>query len=385
MPARPARGVLPTRAFSLIELMGVLAVLAIFCALMVPNVTKAIDQAVRVREAADLNTFSNALVLSLLQTKTVPRAEGIPLAIAAYLPLPLSAITNNPRCRSRSFLIDPRLLLRGVFSDVLPYVQANDFGLVTEYGTNPAAGARMMIVSTLDGGNPPVPTGVPSAASFDDLWNTPAHTKPQTWTTWKGDPDDVIIQRINLEPLFVQLILLNRSGVGAATFAIDGYPPMAVPTNGYGWDRWYFADSVVSLCDAQGTVQTRFLLTRNLGLVFENGAWAAQLQAGPRDEAGSAGLAAAWGAASARYYPAHAVPSTVPGENGAERARVLGAMINFMVDYSWWANRAAQTTEPAGAESPLPARRLLAGAAEELINSSRGGSAGTGRREASDN
>ena len=53
------------------------------------------------------------------------------------------------------------------------------------------------------------------------IWNTPLRASPWPTTTWNGRGEDLVIQRINLDPLFFRVILnpidMNPSG----SFAIE--------------------------------------------------------------------------------------------------------------------------------------------------------------------
>ena len=182
------------RAFSLIEVIGVLAVLAIVAVLLAPSVIREMDQATLTQEIANLNAFSNALVLNILQTKTIPDNTTLASAIASNLFLPSIQISNNSRNFTRLFLVDP---LSSFGSDTPPYSQPSPLYIQTSIGLtnnapmNQPTNVRVLIVSTLATGNPPV---LPSSllAEFDDIWNTPVNQIPSYWAyglnPWKGDP-----------------------------------------------------------------------------------------------------------------------------------------------------------------------------------------------------
>ncbi len=218
-----------TRGFSLLELIGVLAIIAVLVVMFVPSVIKSVDQGTINAEISNLNTFSNALAVSIVQTKTVPAAGGIAGASQNQLPLSLNAITTNSRKFTRSFLVDPNLVIGSISATTLPYTQTNNLAI------GPPSSARMLIVSTLSQGNPPVSTGVTNTTVFNDIWNAPANTLPTNpiWSPWAKYPNDVIIQRINLQPLFYNLILINHDMPAAATFSIDTTVTNGVPTNGH--------------------------------------------------------------------------------------------------------------------------------------------------------
>src|SRR5437867_1605673 len=92
------------QAFTAIELTGVLAVLAILAATVIPNVIRRIDFATCQREMSDLKVMANGLVRTILTDKQVPASNNIPTKIAAYLNMPVSQVTNTPRQLVRRFL-----------------------------------------------------------------------------------------------------------------------------------------------------------------------------------------------------------------------------------------------------------------------------------------
>jgi hypothetical protein len=53
-------------------------------------------------------------------------------------------------------------------------------------------------------------TAVTDAATFEDIWSTPDGQVPLSITNYSGRGEDIVIQRINLEPLFHKLVLINR-------------------------------------------------------------------------------------------------------------------------------------------------------------------------------
>jgi type II secretory pathway pseudopilin PulG len=178
-PTRPPAGQTGGSGFTLIECIGVVTVVALVAAMLVPNVIRRLDQNARTRDAADLSAMVVALKDYVAKTKTVP--SNLAGAISTNLALPLTLVSKTPRKTDRSFLIDPSFSISGG----LPYKQ-------TTAGTAKPSSARMMILSSLESN---APTG-----NFDTWWNT-------------ADTDALRIKRINLEPMFHQLLLVNRRGV----------------------------------------------------------------------------------------------------------------------------------------------------------------------------
>src|SRR6266542_2765424 len=60
------------RAFSLIEMIGVLAVIAILAAVLVPALIRQMDKIAGDQESASLKSFGDALLQSILRNRVIP-------------------------------------------------------------------------------------------------------------------------------------------------------------------------------------------------------------------------------------------------------------------------------------------------------------------------
>jgi type II secretory pathway pseudopilin PulG len=365
----------------------VLAVLAILAVLLVPSVVRETDQATLNQEMANLNSFSNALVQYILQSETIPATNGMASAIASNLPMPLVEITNNSRNFARSFLVDPNLLIGIPTGSSLPYIETNNAAI------KQPSNVRVLIVSTLGTANPPNPTGsILSAATFSNIWNTPPYTIPAdtTWSGWSnsgGNGRDVVIQRINLQPLFCQLILNNQDGTNLtgttnAAFSITTTNTVLVPwyaTNNAGWNSYYLANTVVGLCSnsgAKSVVLTRYVLTRNISFVFQNGAWNGQSEyvtINTNAPSTNASAAANFAIAATNFFVSayNSFGADSGSGTGADQSTVLGAMANFMLDYTLYANETPPFSLPG---SLTGMSQLVHGAASNVITYTGNGS-----------
>src|SRR5258708_6620354 len=94
------------RAHSLIEFIGVLAVLVILAAAITPVVVRRMDRAAWTKEVNDLGAISNALSLSILRNYTVPNESSWAATAANWTARPVSQISTNNRRYARLFLYD---------------------------------------------------------------------------------------------------------------------------------------------------------------------------------------------------------------------------------------------------------------------------------------
>ena len=352
-------------AFSLIEMVGVLAVIAILAAVLVPATMRQMDAAARTKEYSDLNAISNALVLEIVRSKTIPSETTWAQAAANWTMRPVTNITQTPRrLLPRAYLIDTNGWLNTV---TLPYTQ-NTNGTAAS-----PAGARVMILSTI-ARSLPVPSGRISPSDFSAIWNTAENGKPITsaFTNWLGKGDDLLIQRINLEPLFHRLILVNRDTLATAPprFSIDTTNTLVLQaTNGAGFDAFYLDDTVVGLCDSSGTPMMRFQLTRDTGFVFESSVWNKDIGGSSTSEA----MAADFADLSAKFLAAQLYPGANSQSRGDQQG-ALAAMFNFMLVFQLWADQFPHFPMHGANNSSVTEFILL----NDLINSSTPGNGAAG-------
>src|ERR1039458_8813301 len=224
------------RGFTLLELVGVLAVMAILAAVLVPVAVKRLDTSAWSTETASLSAMADALKLYIVRSNSIPDQTQWATAISGQLGLAPNQITTTPRKYSRAYLIDTDGWLGTALASG-PWTQPS-------VGTAFTGGARLMIVSTV--GGPQLP--VISPASFKTIWNTPLHASPWPTTTWAGRGEDLVIQRINLDPLFCRVILSPIDTTSPGSFAItNGIVSTTTTVASVPSDTWCLQGSVLSL------------------------------------------------------------------------------------------------------------------------------------------
>jgi prepilin-type N-terminal cleavage/methylation domain-containing protein len=332
-----------SRGFTLIEFIGVLAIIAILAAVLIPVVIKRVDRAAWTKEINDLASISNALTLQIVRNYSIPDQNTWAQSVANWVMWPAVTISSNPRKFSRFYLIDPNLNLPRVGGSSLPYSQTGNLGL-----TSRPANARLMVVSTIARSNAPVTNG--SWANFNDIWNTPQTAKPSTWaTSFAGTADDICIQRLNLDPLFYQLILVNRdTGSTNAQFAINASPTTSIITNGLPWNNYYLDGTTVRLYSGNA-LATTYVLKRNISFVYENGAWGGQIMdctscTNPPPPVVNTNLNVAFSSAAANFFNSAWYGSAYKADS---QSSTLAAMVGFMIDYPMLANTTPPFTMPA--------------------------------------
>lgn len=342
--------------FSLLEMLGVLVIVVVLAAALLPHMIKHVDLATRAQEVGNLATVRDALTLEVLRNATVPDAAGWVQAVANWSGFPPSQVATNARRHNRIYFAQTSLN-----PSSLPYTQ-------TAAGTGKPANLRAMVISTLggdhlDAGNCPNPNGgTLSEADFNLLWETPDGSRPASglWANWNGRPDDFLVQRIDYAPLFHHLVLINRDTNFSATFTINGSSSIAVTNNpayNAGWDSYYLEGTVVGLCKLNGTPLTRYVLTRDISFVFEEGLWRGQImgivsgstQADNFAQKAGQFLAAQW------YAGAH---------QGGDQQGALTAMYSFMYTYTLWANQCPHFPSHGAPNQQVPEFEMLSDVAD---------------------
>jgi prepilin-type N-terminal cleavage/methylation domain-containing protein len=319
----------PLSGFSLLELIGVLAIIAVLAAALFPVLIRRIDLATKKQETANLMVVSNALVSAALHGGGVPTVAQWTNSVATWSMMPASSTVANSRRYNRFY-----------FTESLASSAANG---VTYFPTN----QRAVVVSTL-GGDAIDPSTLPdprggalSATEFEALWATRDGSRPASgmFSTLNVNGDDFLVQRVDYAPLFHRLTLVNRD-TNSASFRIEQGSTNSLVNSGGSpnvtWQAYYLDGAMLTLGDDAGRPMAQMLLTRDMGFVFEGGFWRDQimgLSSGnslPDDFAqkAQAFLEAPWNTNAKQG-----------GGNTSDQQSVLTAMYTFMYTYTLWANQ----------------------------------------------
>jgi type II secretory pathway pseudopilin PulG len=309
--------------YTLIEVVGVMAVIAILVAIMAPSMIQRIDRAAQERDAADLKTISDALVQGILRNQTVPSETTWVQVVANELAQAPNHISANARGRQRVYLIDPSLRL-GAPNGTLPYTQ-------TTNGSIRPASPRLMILSSLSA-TVPVASGMPTQAQFNNIWNAAEGTVPEGWTSWGGRADDLNVERVNLDPLFHRLILNNVDQNGTPSVSLDGSGLIAVSTNNPSLDRYYLEGTVVGLHATNQLVDVRAILQRDISYVFELNFWRGGIYDG-QDRRKTEGMEF-----NELVEEFLSLPRNPNAKFGSTQQAVIDEMFTYMFVYALWAD-----------------------------------------------
>jgi type II secretory pathway pseudopilin PulG len=301
------------RAFTAIEMVGALSIMALLAAAIIPSIIRKIDIATIQRETSDLSVMGNGLVREILNDKQFPATNGLTTAIATYLNMSVNQVATNPRGFSRMFMVDPNLKIAGAG---LPYVQLNT-GSVTA-PTN----ARVLILSTI--AQPAVST---ISDSFANIWNTPQGGKPSTWT---GKQDDLCIQRVELGGLFHKIYFINIDPTNYGYFTFETNAQSYIINSGGQYTTYVLDGTALSLY-ASGLLQVREILHDDQSYIYENNAWSRSFSSEQLTTTLDQGSFGWW---VARFLSDSSTPSP---KFAATQQSVTDEMYTYLAGYALWA------------------------------------------------
>ena len=224
--------------FTLVELIGVLAILAILASFITPSVINQLRSARRDAEDQQLVNIAQGIELYLRQTRSFP--ANLAVLSPDYVPVSSGQLNNNANGFLRYY-----------------FVQPNISGYTNVAGLDPAALAdsRYLLITDLtQNTNPSIITD----AEFETWWNTDETGTP-----------DLKIHRGHVGHLF-HLLSLSADGAGGS-YDIDG----TATDSGGGTlalhTRYHVTGTSIELDEADtfATAETQFTMTAEAGYQFD--------------------------------------------------------------------------------------------------------------------
>jgi prepilin-type N-terminal cleavage/methylation domain-containing protein len=324
--------------WTLLELIAVLAVIAVLAAIVLPVMVRHTDRLVADQEVATLSSFANGLQQYILSNRKIPDHTTWYTAIATNMGASPNDVLYNVRQQShaqqRVFLIDPNFQI-GTGSFPPPYVQTSALSGSAGRPILPV-NPRVMIVSSL-GKALPMSAGVFGTTGngyFSDLWNATDGTIPSdaAWSGWSGSPTDVIVQRINLAPLFVHLVLGNYNSSSQGYYTVD--PGTGGLTNQVTYvDGYFIRGTILALFNTAppAVPDTQLVLNQDSSFVFEQGVWRNTLLAP------AGGGVAAVGDLVQQFMDATPNVNSANPSTNIQQVMVVTNMLSYMSNYVAWA------------------------------------------------
>ena len=242
------------------ELIGVMAVLAILAGALAPQVFRLLDEGFQSAEEKSLSTISQSLERYIRTTHQIPAPASASwtAAVASYASLPQESVRLNAKTFERRLFVDPNFY--STANAAFPGYQQT-VGLASQ-----PFSPRLMVVSSLDGA---VNTNLNTGAAFEAVWS-------QTGSPAIVETDSLLIERLHLASLFHR-VLLQNSATQQAGYRLEGGSEGAIGAAGSGIDGsrtiWVLSGSRLDLTAAPfpgGATLRQLIVDRQLSLRYED-------------------------------------------------------------------------------------------------------------------
>lgn len=274
----PARSTDPRRAFTLIEMIGVIAILAMLAGILTPSLAWRADRANAEREERQLRIIADGLVRSVRATQSIPGPSTWIAQVMAQTGMSSNEVVHvNPATPGipRVYLIDPAFSpATSPTSDPL-WTQPAD-------GASVVAHARLLILSSRRAGLAlPVSSGrAASAGQFNQIWdwspNAASRQPPFGWpAAWAGNGQYLHVARLNLIPEFHRVTFSNLQHPSAAPrIQFGAAPPVALHLAAV--HAWYLQGTSLHLLkdpESGGDVDLSHTLVGSMNFLYEDHRW----------------------------------------------------------------------------------------------------------------
>ena len=265
-------------SFSLIEMIGVLAIIAIVASIITPNLTRRISRINGEKEDDALAVLGDGLLRYVRYYQLIPGPNtwmtnvatmtGLPVKQVAYF----NADTNNSRV----------YLIHSVF---MPTNAATTDPLWTETssGATSVTNARILIISSQKSSLAlPVSSGkASSAAAFDAIWdwNFDPATKapPSGWpVAWNGNGEYLHVQRLNLATVFYRVTFSNSQFPSVYPSVQFGSSSNVTLNSTSAVDAYYIQSTYLRLfkdSGAGGALDLSYSVESAMNFLYESNRW----------------------------------------------------------------------------------------------------------------
>lgn len=261
-PSPARRSARRSRGFTLLEMVGALAIMTITLAALTPPAIRQITRSLRETEQKKLESIADALRSRVVRTASIPGPTNFAAALATELGWSAEQVLATP-FGSRRVLFDDGFRVGSGTGSRPAYTQGSA-------GSIAPAHARVMILSSL-GPNLPsnLTNGFLDSTTFGALWDTAPGTLPTGWT-WPGSAEDLRIERVQLGTLFVQ-VLINSTGSVTGRYSFNAAFTNPVPSASF--STYVIKGTRVGFHGADGSLQAVEVIDEPLSRTFAYASW----------------------------------------------------------------------------------------------------------------
>ncbi len=198
--------------FTLMELIGVLAILGILSGMMAPSLFDAINDAYSTAEEGNIEQMGQDLIRHISTTGTIPgrQRNRWTAAIASVSQNRIELIERNKKGFRRALYFDPQFFT-STESNFNGYTQTD--GLL-----NAPVSPRVMIISDMTRNVPNLPA---TSSVFDAIWDQDPGAR-------YIESEDIKVQRLHLGHLFHRVLFTNAKNAQPG-YALENQSTSAVP------------------------------------------------------------------------------------------------------------------------------------------------------------
>ncbi|MBK9578402.1 MAG: type II secretion system protein [Fibrobacterota bacterium] len=253
--------------FTLIEMVAVLAILAILAGAIVPTVSQSIRDARADAERRTLETIAQLVRDQVRRNGNVPSAASWAASLALLSELPVARLARNPDGWNRAYIPDPAwtpVSTRPVLAGGWTQTPA-----VADLVAAAPANARILVISDLNADAQTACQNM-TAVQFSAVWDETAGAPAACVATQVR-----ALVRINLTTEFVQVVRNVSAPLGppAPGWTFGGNAAAAVPFAAAGTTtRWHLRGSRLGLVSG-GTVAGEIVLRDPVSVTWDGIAW----------------------------------------------------------------------------------------------------------------
>ena len=267
------------RGFTLIEMIGVLAIIAIVATIITPNLARRMSRANGEKEDQVLSVLADGLVRAVRSGQSIPGANSWVTNISTQTGLPVNEVRYvNPSvtANGRVYLIHPAFAPTNAAGTDPLWAQ-------TSSGAASVTNAKVIIISVHKPGLAlPVTSGrAASTAVFDAIWDwnfDPATKAPPTgWpAAWTANGEYLHVQRINLLSEFNRVTFSNAHYPSLYPSAQFGSAASTTLNTAAAIDAWYLCGTYLRLykdSGAGGALDLSHSIVTAMNFLYESNRW----------------------------------------------------------------------------------------------------------------